>query len=623
MKRVASIFLVYIGLCCLTVQVASAQWSTIGTRRFSAFDMVTPHHGLAATSDVGLPILCLYDADTIGGILTLSNVVTSIIAVDSNTAYFTVRNDGLYQATNRWTTFTKIYSSDSLTLLAVAGKHVIARSNNHVIYSNDGGQSFQNVNGLPVAFLPLQFIWAVTAVGTQSFVAVDVGDIYLSRDGGANWTTVLSGLTEMRSAYCDHINNIVYVGGGALYRSLDSGAHWQKVLSPIFDLKGAIAGTNDCTGALYIGPDHHTRGELLRTTTLGKFFQSVGAANLASTRQLQMEVFDRGSTVFYLDSSGILSVTRVGVDSTVTDLVASQVQLTVDTTLHNAFCPNAVASKATFHVGYNECTAIRIDSIKLVKPNPAFAIGFVPVVLGDSSIDVPFTYRARSENPDSARCRMWFHSTSSGNHETIDFMLRGIPDLGQAGFTLSTSTLDFGKVPVDSTKRFSYTVTNSGCDTLVIDAVASSDPSVFILSGSKLPIVLAPGGSTPTSVGFKPHEGRQYLESVNIHTNLGMRFVVLKGIGVSSPDDTLSSASSTALATDVAIYPNPATDWVRIPCDPSHLHELRMFDALGRSIPSLIRSSDASSITLDIHSLHAGTYSVVLGTRIGMRFIKE
>src|SRR5262249_35452680 len=156
--------------------------------------------------------------------------------------------------------------------------------------------------------------------------AVADSNLYRSNDGGANWYLVLDTLKLTRSIYIDHTHKYIYAGGANLMRSADSGVHWTELSSLFFQpLIGQVIGTNDCSGVFYLGPDRINRGELLRSVNFGKFFQSVGPANFASTRMVKGVVLDRGSTFFWLDSSGLISLSTVGIDYTITDSVKDRV----------------------------------------------------------------------------------------------------------------------------------------------------------------------------------------------------------------------------------------------------------------------------------------------------------
>ncbi|HYM21048.1 MAG TPA: T9SS type A sorting domain-containing protein [Candidatus Kapabacteria bacterium] len=598
----------------------AAQWKLVSTNLYSSFDMLDTRVGLAGQFGVGLPTLCRYDNGAITGIFTASGLISNIVILDTNVAFFSVFGDGIYEASLHWSQFTKVHDADTSTVLTVLGRTVVVNIHRSLAVSSDGGNTF----GFSKGILARDSVCAVGIYDSSTMIAVADSDLYRSVDGGAHWSLVLDTIRRTHSIYIDRAHKYIYVGGVNLMRSSDGGANWVELRSIFFgSLSGPVVGVNDCTGVLYLGPDNVYRGELLRSVNLGKFFQSVGQANFAQTHLNKGIALDRGSTFFWLDSGGVMSMTTVGVDGTITDSVADHVIVGIDTVLHNSLCANTPASTYTFRVRYDQCTGIVLDSLLQVSANPAFKVQFLPKFLGDTEIKFSFSFRARAEGPDSVRYRLKFHSPITGNYEQIFFTIPGVGDASSAVVSFSVPEVDFGKIGIDSARRKIFSILNTGCDTLIITSVTSSNIVSFQIAAKQYPIVLLPGQSVSLTVTFLPSAEGDYLESAVIATNIGTRYLTLRGTGtIGGGGDTSLVVMQRELVT-VSIFPNPARDILYLEVSETiPISQIEIIDELGRVIRPAVINESGERIALDIHTLPAGSYLLSGGDSIRKRFIK-
>jgi photosystem II stability/assembly factor-like uncharacterized protein len=176
---------------------------------------------------------------------------------------------------------------------------------NQVLLSTDGGANFTIVrNGFPSQRPKVNTLWGrgyprALAADPQNpknlYLGIDGDDgggLYVSRDGGKNWT-LSPGQPASKKIYhglaLDPRNPArLYWGAcgqnGGVYRSDDSGATWKRVFSAIswvFDLKVAANGHVYAAGSnngpcLYASSDHGARWKLV------KKFPSPGVAQAIS-----------------------------------------------------------------------------------------------------------------------------------------------------------------------------------------------------------------------------------------------------------------------------------------------------------------------------------------------------
>ncbi len=610
-------------VCCLFFLAASfvtssATWKPIGNQRVSAFDMATTKKGLIAIND-GTVLVAKYTNGTIDGLFTPNGIVSSIIIRDTNIAYLSVLGDGIYEASARWTNFTKIQDANRCEILLVYRTTLIVMIEQKIYYY-DGG-IFKPSVGIDAT----DSISAVEAYSTSTLIATADSAIYRSLDGGATWTKTLTNISSIWSLYSDHVNKIMYAGGKQLLKSLDSGATWKPLSSIFFDLTGPVVGSRDCSGVFYLGAySHPVRGELLRSVNFGKFFQDVGSAYLSLIHLRKGVVLDRGSTVFWLDSGGVFSVSHDGVDSVITDSVRERIAIGIDTIIHNSLCTNAGNSNATFRIRYDQCTGIFLDSLKQLELNSAFKLNFAPQFVSDSEIKISYSFRANHEGDDSVRYRLRFHSPITGNLESLIFTLRGVGDGSSAILSLSQTLIEYGKTGIDSLKKRTVTLTNTGCDTLTIFDINSSSSVLFQITSKVLPINLLPGESTPITISFTPHTEGDYLESITMTTSVGTRFLTVRGsASKNAGGDTLDGVREYSALTP-ALYPNPASTILFISNTISNFSSnISCYDLLGRSYKPQILSSDNTNTKIDITMLPPGRYVLCIDSQhIRSSFIK-
>ncbi len=98
--------------------------------------------------------------------------------------------------------------------------------------------------------------------------------------------------------------------------------------------------------------------------------------------------------------------------------------------------------------------------------------------------------------------------------------------------TLSTNTIDFGAVRVDSTEESSITVSNDGDATLQITLITITGLNSANFSGILLPFSLDPTQDTTLVVSFTPSDTGSFSASLNFVSNGGNASVDLLGTGI-------------------------------------------------------------------------------------------
>lgn len=565
--------------------------------------MLTTRSGLFALDNNGFTALARVDTGRITETFNTNDKITSVIIRDENVAYFSVKGDGIYATSNRWKNFKLIQSAGDPNLLSVFGSMLFANFSSVLQYSDDGA-TFHQAGG----FLPTDTVSAAEAFSLQTAVAVTGKKLYRSLDGGKNWFMVLDGLVRTNSIYVDRTHKIIYIGGSKLMKSLDSGKSWQTLTNVFYNLAGPVVGSRDCSGTFYIASDPLTHGVIYRSVDQGKFFQEAGPGMPSLTHLKKAVVLDRGSTFFWLDTVGLLYYVRDGIDGVITDSVRDRIIIEPDTGVRYSLCNNLAATSFGVSLLFDQCTGIILDSLKQIKPAPQFAAKFIPGLINDTTIRIAFTYKPALAGRDTAHYRLKFHSPLTGNIEQVFFDVTGSANGGSPELLLSSSDLAYAPTYVDSARKLSVTISNIGCDTLRIDTIFSTNPAIFVGESKNFPLKIVPGKNIQYVVTFSPHFEGDYLESLDIETNSGARFISMSGKGIVR---ATKSVPVFAEEEGIRIYPNPANNFFTINSVRPLPERIVIRDLLGREVLTL-KSNGAFNFVCDLHSLCNGYYVIDL-----------
>jgi hypothetical protein len=605
------IFTVAIILCiafCASAQIHLPSWTLIDTRQMSSFDMLTTRLGLLAINDNGYHAISKYDNGILTDVFTAENFINSLIIRDQNKAYFSVTGLGIFEASNKWKNYNLIFPVSNANIFAVQGDQILANIDGVLSLSNNGGVDFSAAKGIAVT----DTVIAAEFFSTKTALAVTGKKLYRSLDGGGNWNLVSPNPRKMNSIYVDHSHKAVYIGGERLIKSFDSGATWQNINSIFFDsLPGPVLGSRDCSGTFYIGPDALTHGsELLRSVDQARFFQDAGASMFSSIRLRKAVIMDRGSTFFYLDSSGLLGIVRDGIDSTVTDSVRDRIQVVEDSAVTNSLCPGTTPTSFTVSVRFDQCTGIFLDSLKQIDLNPSFSAKFTQSLLTDAAaLGIPFVFHANHSGPDTAHYRLKFHSPITGNIEQKFFDVTGFGKAGSPELSIAESQLHFPQTKADSVSILTLTINNPGCDNLIIDTTFSTNTAVFSVGTKAYPLFIAPGKQGIFAVTFTPHIAGEYLESLELHTNAGNRFITLRG---STNEEINTGGVKFKSQTSFKAYPNPTGNILHITSSDKLPKVIIIRDLLGREMTQYY-TGGKNEVHLDLHALADGLYIIDLG----------
>ena len=555
---------------------AEGKWELIGDRPLSSFDMLNGRVGLFAIEDQAR-VLAIYDNGAITGVFIPPDTITSVIIKNRDTAFISIRGSGVYMSSEGWTKWDRILSDGNARVLAVRGSQILIRSNNKNLLYQSAPQTFQMALGFTFGDTLHD---AVIVSPTLSF-AVSHTRLYRSDDGGKNWQVVIDSLRETESLYYDTAHQYLYTGGKIQLVSKDNGATFTPFHSLIFAyLAGQIFGSRDCSGAFYIGPDSVERIEMLRSVNYGRFFQEVGNTNFSSYRYKKTIIFDRGSTFFWLDKSGILSVSRDGVDGTIPDSVAPKLLVSPDTGVVGSLCPKSQPTTFSVTLRYDECTGIIIDSVRFVAKNSAFTIVSIPQTLEANGKKMSMTFTARKAGNDTAHLRIYFHSPITANFEQKDFYTVGMGIEESPLITFSSTDVFFDSVKVNSVMSHDVTIHNPGCDTLVVDSLISSYPALYSIVSAKKSFAILPGDSIKIQIVFSPNQAGSSLETITIYTNIGRKYITVQGKGFTA-DGTASVHSPPECPRGLMIFPNPSRG---IFIAGSDIPYLVIHDELGRML---------------------------------------
>jgi hypothetical protein len=588
--------------------LAFGKWTVVDDRKITAFDMYTARLGLIATNDAAR-VLGRYDNGHFLGVFVPNGEITSVQIVDEERAYISVKGDGVYESAGGWRIWTKVYNIADGFVIGADSLHCFIRSGNNILVRRGG--TITTGTGL-IADEPIQ---QAVAIHSQLAFCVSQHRLYRSFDGGETWNLIRSDLVRSGSLYFDKHNGFLYIGGKNPLRSADSGRSFTEMKSIFFfSISGQIFGTRDCSGAFYLGPDSLERIEMFRSTTFGKFIQEVGSGYNSSYRLIKAVVLDRGSTMYWLDKTGYLAVSRDGVDGTIPESIADYIQFERDSSITGSMCNTVKPTSFKFLIRYKECVSLKLDSLKAAANNPAFTFSFSPVFIRSVVLTIPCTFKARKTGLDSIDLILYFHSTLTDLPETKRITLYGEGYADAPIMEIDKPSIDFGLIKAGKIIYDTIRFSNNGCDTLRIDTLESSYPALFQLDTKKYPIIILPQRSVELSVGFRPTEAGDFLESIRLRSNVGNQYLTLRGSAYTDPVIRVR----TSPAELIRLYPNPVTKLFNVESPADVTAEI--YDMTGKSVQSLRLLSGKNEI--DISNYPSGFYLITIGTQ-HYRFVKR
>jgi Secretion system C-terminal sorting domain/Abnormal spindle-like microcephaly-assoc'd, ASPM-SPD-2-Hydin len=563
-----------------------ASWSSFGS--YNAADFYNARTGLVSINN-GQGGLIESFADTNFTVVFGARVTQ--IAIQNSDRAWAIGGDSLYLGTNEWNSWQKTFvdsvlTGGSLTLVRATPTKLFIFSDN-VLYWTITGDTLIPTNGIIYG----DSITAMDYVSDSLLIAVSSGFIYRSTDGGNNWLDMYRTMKGCASVFADTAHHLIFTGGDNLRVSADSGQTWSVVSPPpefdIGSIVGQVFGARDCSGTLYVlgSISNGVSTGFMRSEDDGNSFEEVSSSSLPSYGYyFKGWAFDRGSTLFLMSEDYSypidyfdFSVSHDGGDGIISDSVASAITISADT-IFDSLC-TVVSEPFSVSVASSICTGVRIDSISVLHSGGIVAKSFTPQIVHGNTATISLSYSGTVPGDDSIVLRVWFHSLELGLKEHLD--------VGAVAYTISapavlvsTDSLQFGDVLLDTVTRRLLRITNSGCSALRVDSVVSSNPVIFSLPSLSFPFTIKGDSTVDIPVTFSPQQVGPSLESIELGTNAGHTFIELDGQGISL---AAVSDRERGMETDFSIFPNPASAIVSVRgIDENSQYEI--IDLLGRTV---------------------------------------
>ncbi len=589
-----------------------ASWQRFGTAPVAAVDFFNAHQGLLSLKDPTHAIQRVDDS-ILTGVFQAPNAVTGIIIQDSLNAWATIKNNGLFLGSKHWSSWTNTTAQKDLTLIAATPSRVFLYSDSQLYYTVDGTQ-LKMATGIPKG----DSITAIDHLSDAIVLACSYSTLYRSTDAGVTWHVVQSGLRFCTTIFADAMHNIAYAGGDTIQRSTDGGMTWLSQTPPPpfsswLKLSGFVTGSHDCSGVLFIsnnpflGRDYDN----IRSADQGQTFEDVGITP-PLTRGVLVRgwSFDRGSLFWWWDTTGFLASSRDGLNGEITDSIKNFVAVQADSLVDTVCGSLASAKKYTVdvHIATALCVGARIDSISVIAATGKIVKTFAAHTLFGDGMTVTLNYTPTAAGVDAAVLRLWFHGIEWGLREHLDFPLIATSST-LPPVLAPLSNLDFGTVSLVSPKTLTFQISNTGCSPLRVDSVVSTNPNLFAVHVvPTMPANIQSGNDLAVSVTFAPQMRGDALESIEIGTNAGHRFISAQGVGSTNAD----VESERSLDRRFSLYPNPASSIVGLRGGDVLGAPVVIYDLLGREIMSVLPQQN----TFDVSLLSDGSYLVRVGSSI-------
>lgn len=584
---------------------ASATWHVFGSNSATAVDFRSPHQGVLSLNDA-THLIQVYQDGVLTGVFPAPDVVTGLIIQDSMVAWATVKDNGLYLGTKHWSSWRQTSAAKNLTLVASTTNRLFLYSLGQLYFTTDGS-TLTSTNGIPKG----DSIAAIDYFSNDILLAVSAATVYRSTDAGENWVSVSAGMHGCQSVYVDRVHGLAYAGADTVRKSSDGGVHWIQLTVPApfawTHVCGYVTGAHDCSGAFYLSSD--TTGfdyQLVRSTDGGKTFEDVGVTPPLLGDLRQSWTFDRGSTLWWWSNNTSKGITNLawsddGLNGAITDSLSSYIAVHADT-LFDTAC-GAAKQSVVVQIASGICASIRLDSILLLG-----SIGVVnktPIarILNGDTATVMLPYTPEQLGIDTVKLRLILHGLEWKYRETIDFSAFVVNNV-RPPVLAALQDLDFGAVPTDSAKTIALGIRNDGCAPLRVDSIVSTNTTLFQTGTISMPLFIRSDSTLQVPVTFTPQTSGPALESIEIGTNAGHRFVQMQGSGRKVVSEIIAARRQS-----LSLYPNPAANVVTVQTSDEVPQPIVVCDLLGREV---LRQAMYDN-TLDVSMLAQGPYIIRIG----------
>ena len=277
--------------------------------------------------------------------------------------------------------------------------------------------------------------------------------------------------------------------------------------------------------------------------------------NQTTSLQVQFDPSSAGSVSGQLSIASDATGGTVKVPLTGTGTVATSPQLTVSTS-SLSFGNVAVNSMASLPVTLTSSGTAPVTISSAVMSGAAFTASgaTLPVTLNpNQSVTLNVQFKPSATGQASGQLTITSDS-STGASSVVQLTGTGTvatsPEL-----TVSTSSLSFSNVAVNSTATLPVTLTSSGTAPVTISSAAMSG-AAFTASGATLPVTLNPNQSVTLNVQFKPSATGQASGQLTItsDSSTGASSVIqLSGMGTTTATAKLQVSATTLPFGDVPV----------------------------------------------------------------------
>ncbi|MDP4219421.1 MAG: T9SS type A sorting domain-containing protein [Bacteroidota bacterium] len=464
-------------------------------------------------------------------------------------------------------------------VVAKLGSTLFAGTGSGLLYSTDNGVDWKVSNGLG-----RNAVHSFVQSGQYFFAGTDTGGIYISTDGGMNWSSVQTMSNSFPISAMLVSGSGIYAAstGAGVFRSLDNGQHWEAINQGLKGLN--IYSFVKYGNTFFIGSDS---GRVYYSNDSGVAWNMSDSGESTLNFRPIVNAFAKKDSFLFSTRSQMSggSAVYVSTDEGKTWSRSGQFGFEYDalTALLATDSGIFAGCYATYYHSHARLFRSIDNGIDWVHADDGYGGGTEYLTVLDG-----YVYAGTE----------------------IGIWRRPLSDFKAHAGQISVPNLDFDTVRVGDSVCKTIEVSNTGNAPFTLERFFDFyGDTAFTVDLNQLPMVVRAGDSAALIICFHPKSQAYYTANIRWTTdidpefqNFGRSYTSLSGTG------SFTFRVGEVVESDpVTIFPNPTSGILTVSSVPDQILSVTISDILGNNVMQILKPNTAE-FKLDLSSLRAGTY---------------